>query len=495
MAATVVIDSPSDGSVVSYEGNTQASATAKAQDKTYLPQLVTAGAAVFKNQKIASTATPGYVGPGEEMAYTISFANASIKNFTSAQFVDVLPFDGDNRGSTGFGGSKVELKSVSASMAAPSVAPVTIEYTTDPAVQVQTAVATAGNENAATGVSWTATAPANLKTVTALRFTVEGGMPIGASGSALVKVSAPSLALDGKVNNTISSWLIAETGGDLKSSAASSSPLKSSAVNISGKVYRDLNFDGSVSAGDSTWPATTAGLELVAPDGTVVTTTDIAADGTYQFPLVGADTYQVRLKTPTGWKKLAGSIVTEPGQTYQSPATDVLYQEEVADPILVDKTAAAGMTASTPVLIDVAAGDTLAYPVTAGSIAMAGTTAANTIAVESQPTHGTAQVQLATSGLSKIQYTAPATWPAEYADQASFVDSFTYSWTNVLGVKKTATVEVTVYKPITVTFATPEAASKTIGEKATATYTPTLTTDSGLKSATVTTAPERGRWR
>ncbi|MFC4223095.1 Ig-like domain-containing protein [Lysinibacter cavernae] len=436
-SANLTVESTSDGSVADYSGYAQKTTLALSQDKTFDAPLTISGAATFKSSKSATTVRPGFVGPGESVKYTIAWANASTQRFTDAHFVDLFPFDGDLRGSTGFNGSGTVLKSVISSMDAPGQGNVLIEYSRDDPTEIETALHVSGNEGGTSGIHWEELGDNIPAGVTALRFTPEDGMKPGFAGGATIDLAAPAMAVAGALNNNVSMRLTAESGSDIFSSAGASRPLQSSAALIHGNVYRDLDFSGTVTDADADWPAKTASIELRS-GSTVVKTSDVAADGSYAFPLVPAGEYEVALKSSAneGWEQvLPGVLEIEPSSTNE---VEVLYQEPVAAPILVDDYAKVSFGET--VDADVTHNDTIAFPQFENSVF-----AEDGVAIASTPSNGGSVVLKQVAGSqSMLTYTPSATWPASAAGETSYTDSVGYSWTNAQGEAETATLNVLV---------------------------------------------------
>lgn len=149
---------------------------------------ITGVAALEVNKSLLSggttdaTTSTTYITAGEPFTYQITFGNGSADTKGVITLVDVLPFDGDSRGTTGLG--DLEIVSVTAEMANLSQGTVAIQYTTDASSAVEAAVQTAGNEDGATGISWTTYSSGSFPSdVTALRF-ISSELLSGFSGSA-----------------------------------------------------------------------------------------------------------------------------------------------------------------------------------------------------------------------------------------------------------------------------------------------------------------------
>nr|WP_243848839.1 Ig-like domain-containing protein [Lysinibacter cavernae] len=258
------------------------------------------------------------------------------------------------------------------------------------------------------------------------------------AGTATLEVKVPSLARQGNVNNNVALRLIAASGSNIVQTAGAARPLQSAAALVEGNVYRDLDFSGGRSASDAAWPA---GSEKVALSqaGAVVATADIAADGTFAFPLVAAGSYELRLAAASedGWLLLnesGSSFTVEPEGTQ---TVELLYQEILADTTLNPTSVIVAQGAQSDA-VRIAELDELGLPKAPGSVFEA-----DTVEIVDGPQYGTAQL-VPGSDLSDIVYSAASDWPAEFAGQASYEDTVTYSWTNALGAVSTSTLTVTV---------------------------------------------------
>jgi hypothetical protein len=418
----------------------------------YLPIQV-ANVEAYSGSKTAATQVDGAVATSEDFTYTLSWSNTQTQDMGKPRFVDVLPFDGDPRGTTGLGLSGLVVTSVDAEMADPSQGTVGIEYTTDPPAGVYTSVSTSGNEDGTTGIAWTAwpgagTAPTG---VTAMRFTPSGDLKSGYSGFANISVVAPALAATGRLANDI--FGLTPTSSD--PAQATPAPWagafavvlngragpKPATVGLSGRIVRDLDFSGALSAADGPWPVG-AGIVEILSGTSVVATAGAGANGTFLIPVIAPGNYTVRLTNvaSAGWTLVSGGSITVADKDVTG--VSVLYRETLADPVLAPDQGAVQGAGS--VLIDVTANDTLGLPTAPGSVFNP-----NTVAIASAPTYGTAALgALNAGGIAQVSYTAPAAWPPSEASKASYVDTFTYSWTNPVGISRTATVTVTVTKSI-----------------------------------------------
>ncbi len=279
---TSIVSSPSDG--------------ARAVDRTATASLVVNALASFD---ITKTASAAFAAPGIPFTYTIGWANRLPVTAGMASFVDVLPFNGDTRGTTGLG--RLDLLSVT-----PRDATTTVQYTTDQATAVETAIA--GDPSGSTGITWTSSAPASG--ATALRF-LTGELVPGSVGSIDVRVVPDALSRTGEVVNDISGTT---SGLGLPVQGAAKVALPSEAAELSGNAYHDLDFSFSRTAGDVGLPGLTVeltgysfGPNLIDDGGKgddipltnpIVATTD--ASGNFLFPGVAPGVYTLTMVPPAG---------------------------------------------------------------------------------------------------------------------------------------------------------------------------------------------------
>ena len=136
---------------------------------------------------VSKTADTGRVREGVPFNYTISWSNTSTTLSGSVNIVDVLPFSGDGRGSTGF--SSLTLNAVSSSSA-------TFEYST---ISAESALALAaehpdGNDSR---FAWTTIPPTQP---TAVRISISN-LATQSSGSATLNVTANGVVAGGSLVN------------------------------------------------------------------------------------------------------------------------------------------------------------------------------------------------------------------------------------------------------------------------------------------------------
>jgi len=139
---------------------------------------------------VAKTADTGRVTEGTPFNYVITWRNGSASQSGGAKVVDVMPFPGDSRGSSGF--SALAVNSVTAPVGA------VVEYSAlDPATALALAEAHPDGEHSL--FQWTTSKP---HTVTAIRLVI-ANIATNTSGSAQVNVAAVGVEAGGTVNNDL----------------------------------------------------------------------------------------------------------------------------------------------------------------------------------------------------------------------------------------------------------------------------------------------------
>lgn len=264
--------------VINADGNTQsvAARTATATVSVYQAQIVTEEKAVVGEAQIE-------VGDSE-VSWESRWYNFQVRSQGTSYFVDVLPWNGDSRG-TNFHGTAV-LKSAELTQA--NAANSTLEYTTDDRATVYAAAANS------TAINWSSTPPADLSTVTALRAVVSD-FKAGSDGFGGLKVT---MAVDGQhsgdlyVNNT-RGWL----GGNGVLGLTNKAQIDVVGSSISGLVWNDTNRNGGQDAGETPIVGTTVTLYDSA-DAQVASTTT-GADGQYVFAELHSGNYRTVVDTTT----------------------------------------------------------------------------------------------------------------------------------------------------------------------------------------------------
>lgn len=236
---------------------------------------------------------------GVPFTYTIGWVNSLANGVGLAKIVDVLPFDGDSRGSTQLGA----LNLLSAST---TTAGVTMQYTTEPHASLEAAVA--ADPSGDTGVNWVSTMPNSG--VTGVRIVITS-LPSVGTGSATLKVSASGMNPDTLIVNTVNAKTSSGTSGLV---GTSRTEVRSFASKVTGNVYFDNDYSFGKNAGDSALANTTVsftgykfGLNGVNDNGIgddIAVTTPISvmtnAQGEFTFNSVDAGKYTFSTATPAG---------------------------------------------------------------------------------------------------------------------------------------------------------------------------------------------------
>ncbi|NYF08984.1 hypothetical protein HDC94_000140 [Leifsonia sp. AK011] len=235
------------------------------------------------------------------VSWTSSWVNFQSEAQGPTSFVDVLPYNGDGRG-TSFNGTATLS---TATMVGAQAGTYTLEYTTDAPASVGTAPATA--------TTWIA-APtdgnfASITGVTALRVS----MPEFAAGEAGVGGLKVALAVVGQLEDDVyANTITGRVGIDpVDPTAGIDYPAGPPALvdvvasDITGTVWRDEDGDGTDNGEPGIAGVTLAlqdavGTPIFALDGVTPLTTVTAADGTYSFTGLPSGSYRVVATPPAG---------------------------------------------------------------------------------------------------------------------------------------------------------------------------------------------------
>ncbi|WP_189493939.1 isopeptide-forming domain-containing fimbrial protein, partial [Formosimonas limnophila] len=264
------------------------------EDRTEILNLVVNGASSFTASKSTVGVTGGKVGPNETFGYTINFGNGGSRDSGQGYFVDVLPFDGDDNGTTGLGSGKFKVTSLSAAMSSPTMGGVAIQYSTDNALNIQNSVKVPGQENGSVGINWIIYTPGGSLPdgVTAIRFVTENPMLIGNSGTGTIFLQAPTINSSSSLVNSVWARTDLFNGDPLSAQVIRSG----SAVTVQGldpgtirgRVYLDVDMNNSYNAGDLGLTSTVVKIECVSGacltgvQGTVFSMV-VDANGGYSF--------------------------------------------------------------------------------------------------------------------------------------------------------------------------------------------------------------------
>lgn len=237
-----------------------------------------------------STPTP-VVDVRTPMSYRVQWFNYTGASRKASTFVDVLPYDGDPRGTNVSG----EVVLTEATLASHEATGTTLELTTDPKIREgQTGRAPA------TGVDWVAYAdatPAEISAATALRVAITDHRPGPESvGTLQISLSAPHAANGEKLHNSVSGML--DIGGEnTRLGEGKPVTIRIASAEIRGSVWNDVNRDGDP---DNEPGLGGVSLALLDREGTPVLTADgtpwtefTADDGSYRFPGLAEGEYRV----------------------------------------------------------------------------------------------------------------------------------------------------------------------------------------------------------
>ena len=224
LVATAVISSPDDF-------RTEAYRTATASMAVNAPSSFSISKSVTATQAI----------PGVPLRYTIGWVNGLDVSVGTGKIVDVLPFNGDGRGTEGLNGLSMSAVSVEADMT------VDIEYTTDDSAAVMAAIT--ADRSGDSGVTWLSlpsddTVPPGVTAVRFVTAEILGGM----AAEATMELTPGVLSLNGAVVNDVSGLV---TGLDTPVSGAAGVKLVSGAAQISGTVYEDQDYSWALTDGDT----------------------------------------------------------------------------------------------------------------------------------------------------------------------------------------------------------------------------------------------------
>lgn len=368
-----------------------------------------------------STSTPA-IELGEQAKYQLTWFNFLAASRDKSSFVDVLPYNGDPRGTSVHG----NVTLASASLHVEAVVGGHLQLTTDPAIrQGDTGVAPAD------GVSWInydQATPEEIANATALRVSLDDFISGPTSiGKLDVTLNMPD-ARSGDVLKNTATGVLRQGGSETRLGEARPIQVKIESATLTGKVWNDVDRDGSP-AGETGLPGVKVALTddlgnpVLGADGKPRVTTT-AANGTYSFAHLKAGKYETLVEpgtiTPAGlWTNTAdpsGTLNSRSGVvTLDRGATvaDLDFGYVLEEPsISVTKTAAGPAT--------VAAGELVSYTF---EIENTGTTPVTAVELTDQlvglsdPVFGAwpDPAKPGTLGVGK-SVTATATYPITQAD-------------------------------------------------------------------------------
>ncbi len=332
-----LVTADNDASFADYTGVPGVGAAIAEQDRTERVSTVVAGVAGFQLTKallsggMVDNSDPANpvtrVTAGEPFTYAISFGNATSAEKGRLRMVDVLPFDGDNRGTTGLG--PLQMLGATGTMDGAGQGTIGIEYTTAAGAAVQAAVQMPGNEDASTGVNWTDyTGGAFPDGVTALRFTTSADLQPGYSGIAhLTMRSIQPLTPATELFNDVYGRELRPDGLVLTGSARVKLAGQA-AASLTGKVFNDVNMNAVLDAGETGVAGVTATLTCNAGPVCVTGATHTAVtnasgdysfapgstvDGQANFPGLASGSWTLRIGLDSAWTHLGSAAGTVNG--------------------------------------------------------------------------------------------------------------------------------------------------------------------------------------
>lgn len=291
-----------------FAANGAAAATASA--RMYASQL---NVAQFEK----STSTP-VIERGQRASYQVTWFNFLSSTRGQSTFVDVLPYNGDFRGTDVHGDVTLHSASIDANAAVGAV----LELTTDPAIR--SAAMSAAPANGVTWVPYSSATPEQIASATALRVSIANFVNGPNSvGSLNYELNAPEGLNGDKLQNTASGSLL---GGLTTLGAGTPVAVAIQSSAISGVVWEDVDDSKTRDTGEALMPNVTVRLMQ---GSTVVDSTTTAADGSYTFDALVSGDYTVAvdiatlLTTDGGWKNtvapssgtnsVSGTITLAPG--------------------------------------------------------------------------------------------------------------------------------------------------------------------------------------
>lgn len=332
-----LVAASNDLSFADYTGVGNITPSALLQDRTERVSTAVTGVAGFQMSKAlvsggevdnTDPANPvTRITAGQPFTYAISFGNATSSAKGQLRIVDVLPFDGDSRGTAGLG--PLQMLSVTAAMGGAGQGMINIEYTTIAAAAVQTAVQTPGNEDAATGVAWTAyTSGAFPLGVTAMRFTTTSEMQPSFSGIAnlTMRSTLPLTPATELYNDLYGREL---SPGGLVLAANNEVELRGqAAASFTGQVFNDANMNNTADAGETgiegvtatltcdAGPACTAGevhTAVTDASGVYSFAPGATVDGRANFPGIASGLWTLSIAPGAQWTNVGSTVGTVDG--------------------------------------------------------------------------------------------------------------------------------------------------------------------------------------
>ncbi|QIK63877.1 hypothetical protein G7068_12240 [Leucobacter viscericola] len=228
---------------------------------------------------------------GGETNYRINWFNFLSSDRANSYFVDVLPFNGDTRGTVLNG----EASLVGASVVADAAVGATLQLTTDSAIRLPGAA-----EAPASSVAWVdyaAATPAEIAQAKALRVHLQNFVAGATSvGSLNMTLTTPDAHGGDVLMNTTNGLLSVGQPDQVKLDEAKPVAVDIVASSISGELWEDVNGNGTREAGEPAIEGTTVQLTR---GGTTVASATTDANGIYRFADLDPGEYRVVVDTAT----------------------------------------------------------------------------------------------------------------------------------------------------------------------------------------------------
>jgi uncharacterized repeat protein (TIGR01451 family) len=340
--------SPGSAGGTNYVNTVVASAdndTSPAQYRTGTATINITGGASFS---VAKSSPQPLTEPGTPKQFSITFANLSSQTYPGTDFIDWLPFNGDQRApASSFQGTST--------LAGPAVdaagaQTVTFKYTsyatsnlvfpqdTDPATMNSAILWCTQAQFGTPGC------PASFAAVTGIQML---GGQIGPQATDTVNYS---INVAGDVaGNVFSNQLTGEVTGIGLPISSNTATVKTVLGSIAGTVWDDTsNKNGIIDTGEPDLPMVT--VQLLDSTGKIVATTTTNSSGAYTFPNLFHGTYSVHVVQPSGY------TTTQPFQgTNPAVNSHINYGTNTTNPITLaigqnDTTENAGFVADKPAI-------------------------------------------------------------------------------------------------------------------------------------------------
>ncbi|WP_460548164.1 DUF5979 domain-containing protein [Comamonas piscis] len=333
-----LVTANNDLSFGDYTGVGNIVASALLQDRREVASTTVSGVAGFQMSKaLVSGGTVDDSDPanpvtritaGQPFGYAISFGNATALAKGQLRMVDLLPFDGDARGTAGLG--PLQMLTAEGAMANAGQGTINIEYTLTPSATVQTQLQIVGNEDAATGVAWVAYTPgaAFPAGVTALRFTTSSALQPGYSGIAnlTMRSTRPLTPATTLFNDVFGRELV--TNGLVLTASGNVRLAGQAAASLVGTVFHDANMNNLPDAGEAGIAGVTATLTCVAgpactageahsavtdATGAYSFAPGATVDGQANFPGLASGSWTLSIAPAAGWANVGSTAGTVNG--------------------------------------------------------------------------------------------------------------------------------------------------------------------------------------